>query len=240
MCSFTVLDDSTLTILPSITDQPLTLGLDSDLLSLNCSVRANPLPLLQWSRYNSSNDSELLPFNAVQAATGFDEMAFSILSINITELGVGMHSLQCTATVHTPMTRSETSSTVITIIVNPLLQNITIVPEMQTFIIDVNTNGMVELNCSVLASPAPSSVQWFVNGVEIQGRSVVSAGSIIFYSILELSYGEVELGENNITCSVFQDAVAPPINIMDTAIVTVNSTLVHGMNSCILKLTVQH
>ena len=231
LINFAVLDGSTLTISPSILNQPLTLSLDSDLISLNCSVRANPLPLLQWSRYNSSNDSELLPLNAVQAATGFNEMAFSILSINITELGIGMHSFQCTATVHTPMTQSETSSAVITITVNPLLQNITIIPEMQTFIVDGNTNGMVELNCSVLASPAPSSVQWFVNGVEIQGRSVVSAGSIVFYSILELSYGEVELGENNITCSVFQDAVAPPIGVMDTATVTVNSTLVHEFSS---------
>lgn len=229
MCSFSVLDDSTLTISPSIPDQPFTLGPDNDLISLNCSVRANPLPLLQWSRYNSSNNSELLPLNAVQAATGFNEMAFSILSINITELGVGMHSFQCTATVHTPMTQSETSSTVTTITVNPLLQNISIVPEMQTFIVDGTLNDMVELNCSVLASPAPSGVQWFVNGVEVQGRSVVSAGPIVFYSILELSYGELELGKNNVTCSAFQDAVAPPINVVDTATITVNGMFVHGM-----------
>lgn len=228
MCSFSVLDDSTLTISPSIPDQTFTLGLDNDLISLNCSVRANPLPLLQWSRYNSSNNSE--PLNAaIQAATGFNEMSFSILSINITELGIGMHIFRCTATVHTPMTQSETSSTVTTITVNPLLQNISIVPEMQIFIVDGNVNDMVELNCSVLASPAPSSVQWFVNGVEVQGRSVVSAGPIIFYSILELSYGELELGKNNVTCSAFQDAVAPPINVVDTATITVNSMFVHGM-----------
>jgi succinate dehydrogenase hydrophobic anchor subunit len=194
-------------------------------------VRANPLPLLQWSRYNnSSNDSEPLINAAVQVATGFNEMAFSFLSLNITELGIGIHSFQCTATVHTPMTQSETSSTETTITINPLLNIISIVPEMQTFIADGNSNDTVELNCSVLASPAPSSVQWLVNGVEFQGRSVVSAGSIVFYSILELSYGELELGENNVTCSAFQDAVAPPINAVDTATITVNSMLVHGVH----------
>ena len=226
LCSFAVLDNSTLTISPSI-DQTFTLGLDNDLVLLNCSVRANPLPLLQWSRYNSSNDSEAL--NAVQAATGFKETAFSILSLNITELGVGMHSFQCIATVHTPMTQSETSFTVTTITVNPLLQNISIVPEMQTFVVDGNTNDTIELNCSVLASPAPSSVQWFMNGVEIQGRPVLSAGSIVFFSILELNFGELEFGENNVTCSAFQNAVAPPINVMDTATITVNSMLLHGI-----------
>ena len=225
---FAVLDNSTLAISPSIS-QTFTLGLDSDLVSLNCSVRANPLPLLQWSRYNSSNnDSEVL--DAVQAATGFNEVAFSILSLNISELGVGTHSFQCTATVNTPTTHSETSSIVTAVTINPLLQNISVVPEIQSFVVDGNTNDMVELNCSFLASPVPSSVQWSVNGVEILGRSVVSAGSIVFYSILELSFGELELGENNITCYAFQDAVAPPIIVMDTATITITSMLLHWMH----------
>ena len=206
------------------------LGLDNDLVLLNCSVRANPLPLLQWSRLNNSE-----ALSAVQAATGFNETAFSILSLNITELGVGMHSFQCTATVHTPMTQSETSSAVTTITVNPLLQNISIVPEMQTIVIDGNTDDTIELNCSVLASPAPSSVQWFVNGVEMQGGPALSAEAIVFLSILELSFGELEFGVNNVTCSALQNAVVPPINVMDTATITVNGMLLHGIQcSCII------
>lgn len=215
-------------------DQTFTLGLDSDLVSLNCSIRANPLPLLEWSRYNSSNNEAL---NAVQAATGFNETAFSILTLNIAELGVGTHSFQCSATVHTPMTRSETSSTVSTITVNPLLQNISIVPEMQIFVVDDNINDTTELNCSVLASPAPSNVQWFVNGVELQERSSVhSAGTMMFFSLLELSFGELEFGENNITCFAFQDAVTPPISIMDTTTVTVNSMLLHDIIIIIIDI----
>ena len=217
----TVLDNSSLTI-SSSSDQTFTLGLDNDLVPLNCSIRANPLPLLEWSRYNSLNDGAL---NGVQAATGFNETAFSILTLNITELGVGTHSFQCTATVHTPMTQSESSSVVSTITVNPLLQNVSIVPEMQIFVVDDNTNDTIELNCSVFASPAPSSVQWFINGVELQERSADSAGAITFVSILELNFRELEFGENNITCTVFQDAVTPPISIMDTVIITVNSML---------------
>lgn len=236
MCSFTVLDNSTLTISPS-NNQTFTLGLDDDSISLNCSVRANPLPLLEWSRYNSANDSEAL--DAVQAATGFKETAFSLISLNISELGVGMHSFQCTATVHTPMTHSETSSMVTTVTVIPLLRNISIVPDMQALVIDGNARDTIEVNCSFLARPAPSTVQWSVNGVEIQGRSVVSAGSIVFYSILELRYGELESGENNVTCSVFQDAVAPPIIVVDTATITVmNSMLLYGMHGMKQSMTI--
>ena len=218
--SSAVLDKSSLMISPS-SEQTFTLGLDNDLISLNCSVRGNPLPLLQWSRYNSSNTG---PLDAIQAATGFNETASSILTLNITELGAGIHSFQCTATVHTLMTLSESSSTVSTITVQPLLQNISIDPEIQTFVTDSSTNVSIELNCSVFASPAPR-IQWFVNGVELQERPIESAGDTVFFSNLELSLGELEFGENNVTCYAFQDAASPPITIVDTATVTVNSML---------------
>ena len=219
----TVLDNSTLEVAPH--SQTFIMGLDDiELVTLNCSVRANPLPVLQWSRYSASNSGTL---SGVQNATGFNETAFSTLTVNITELGVGTHTIQCTATVDTPATHSESSSANATITVQALLQNIRVVPEMQTFTLDDNPNDAVMLNCSVEASPCPPRIKWLRNGEDVtsQGEPLnfTSAGDIMFFSILILTLGELKLGVNNITCSAFQNAETPPTSIVDTATVTVNS-----------------
>ena len=200
-----------------------TLGQD-EMATLNCSTTGNPLPLLQWSRYNASDNGTL---SGVQAATGFMETAFSTLTVNITELGVGTHNFQCTATVDTPATQSESSSAMATITVQAVLQNINVVPEMQTFKLDNNPNDTVMLNCSVEANPGPPRIEWLRNGENVtsQGEQVTSTEDIMFISSLILTLGELEPGMNNITCSAFQDAETPPTIIMDMAIVTVYSKL---------------
>ena len=198
---------------------------DNKLVTLNCSVRANPLPVLQWSRYSASDGGTL---SGVQNATGFMETAYSTLTVNITELGVGTHYFQCTATVDTPTTQSQSSLVNATITVQALLQNINVAPGMQTFTLDDNSNDTVMLNCSVEASPGPPSlrIEWLRNGKDVtpQGRPVTSAGDVMFISTLILSLGELEPGVNNITCSAFQDAETQPTSIVGTATVIITST----------------
>ena len=216
---YVVLDNSTLKVLPP--SQTFTMGLnDDELVTLNCSVRANPLPLLQWRRYSASYNGTL---SGVQAATGFNETAFSTFTVNITELGVGTHNFQCTATVDTPATQSESSSANTTITVQALLQNIRVVPETQTFTLENNPNDIIALNCLVEASPGPPRIEWLVNGEDVvsQRGQVTPARDSFFFSTLILTLGELEPGVNDITCSAFQDAETPPTNVVGTATVTI-------------------
>ena len=184
--------------------------------NFSCSVTGNPLPSLQWS----VND---MPFDGAQAATGFREMASSALRVNVTKLGVGTHTIQCNASV----ADLPESSTIMTITVQAVLQNINVLPEMQNFTLESNANATVMLNCSVEANPGPPRIEW----LSISGNITSQAGpvnlveGITYSSTLTLSLDELVPGENRITCSAFQDAETPPTVINDTAIINVNGML---------------
>ena len=211
---------STPTIIPSMAT--FTFGQDIET-TLNCSVSGNPLPLIEWT-------SSSLPVNGtLQAVTGFNEMAFSTLSINITELGVGTHSFSCMATVDTPSTQSTVSAVVATIVVQAMLQNISLLPETQDLILESGMNDTVTFNCSVEALPGPPRIEWLSNGVNItsQAAPVTLVGEISYLSELTLSLGELARGRNVITCSAFQDAETPHTMINDTAIVNIFGELDH-------------
>lgn len=185
--------------------------------ALNCSVSGNPLPLIEWT----SNGS---PVNGtVQAVTGFNETASSILSINITELGVGTHSFSCMATVDTPSTQPASSAVMATIVVQAVLQNISVLPETQDLILESGMNDTVTFNCSVEALPGPPRIEWLSNGVNVTSQAglVTLVGEILYLSELTLSLGELEQGQNVITCLAFQDAETPPTMINDTAVVNI-------------------
>ena len=149
------------------------------------------------------------------------ETSFSTLSLNTTELGVGTHIFVCSATVDTPTTAAESSVVMATITVQALLQDINIVPGMETLLISGGreANLTVELNCSVEASPPPS-IQWMVNGASVVGGPVAPAGDLVFYSSLVVMAGDLEEGQNNITCTAFQDAQE---SVTDTATIVVES-----------------
>ena len=209
---------STLDITPNIST--FTFGQDEEA-ALNCSVSANPLPLLEWTKSGS-------PVNGtVQAVTGFNETAFSILMINITELGVGTHDFECSAAVDTPSTQSTSSLVMATITVQAVLQNISVFPEMQNFILESNTNDTVTLDCSIEANPGPPRIEWSSNGENItsQAGPVILVKGITYSSTLTLQLGELVPGENSITCFAFQDAETPPTVINDTAIINVNGMI---------------
>lgn len=188
--------------------------------TLNCSVSGNPLPLLEWGS----------PVNGtVQAVTGFNETAFSILSINITELGVGTHSFECIATVDTPSTQPTSSAVMATIIVQAVLQNINVLPEMQSFTLDSSMNDTVTLNCTVEANPGPPRIEWLSNGENVTSLAdpVTQVGEILYSSELTLSLEELVRGQNVITCSAFQDAETPPTMINDSAIINVFGKIIN-------------
>jgi hypothetical protein len=191
--------------------------------TLNCSVSGNPLPLLEWT-------SDSLAVNGIaQAVTGFNETAFSILSINLTELGVGTHSFNCVATVDTPSTQPDSFAVMATIIVQAVLQNISVSPEMLDITLESGVNDTVTLNCSIEALPGPPRIEWSSNGENItsQAGPVTLAGEVLYLSELTLLVGELARGQNVITCSAFQDAETPPTMINDTAIVNVFGEIVN-------------
>ena len=178
----------------------------------SCSVSGNPLPLLQWSING-------VPVNGTQAATGFREMATSTLNVDITEVGVGTHSVQCSASV----ADSLEESTTVNITVQAVLENINVLPEMQNLTLEGGTSDTVILNCSVEANPGPPRIKWLNNGenVSSQAGPVTQIGEILYSSELTLPIGELVQGENIITCIAFQDAETPPTMINDTAIVNI-------------------
>ena len=69
------------------------LGQDSNLVYLNCSVFTNPLTPLKWTRRIGENLTE--PLEAYQPPVSFNTTSFSILSVNIDELGPGTHTFEC-------------------------------------------------------------------------------------------------------------------------------------------------
>ena len=90
------IDESTMKISsPSSPNLIFKLDPENSLVPLHCSVRGNPIPQIQWSRHDTQDNRAL---NAVQLPTGFNQSALSVLMINITELGLGNHTFQCTAT----------------------------------------------------------------------------------------------------------------------------------------------
>ena len=95
--SFLVIYRPTLKITPSTSTH--TLGVDDELVSLNCSVLANPLPLITWARLLGNVNETVI---GRQAPTWFMKTAYSVLTVNITELGVGYHAFLCNVSVETP------------------------------------------------------------------------------------------------------------------------------------------
>ena len=194
-----------------------TIGQDDEIIPIVCSIQAHPLPLLEWSR-----DGVLV--EGVQAPTGFMETAFSIFSVNITELGVGTHNFQCTATVDTPMTPTKSSSVNTTITIHEL-QNPNIVPKLLSLnLTDGNSNDTVELNCSVVASSQPF-IRWLNGNSELlQVGPVLPLGGGVFFSSLTLNQGQLELGENDVICSalILTNANTSSVIALDTATIIIN------------------
>lgn len=183
--------------------------------TFRCSSTGNPLPLLQWSISGS-------PIDGNQPATGTEE-AISNVNINITKLGVGAHTIECTASV-TVGTTYESQSTTVAITVQAVLQNISVLPEMQTITLESGTNDTVTLNCTVEANPGPPRIEWSSNSQNItsQAGPVTQIGETLLYlSELTLPIGELARGENVIICTAFQDAETPPTMVNDMAIVNI-------------------
>ena len=93
------------------------LGQGSELVHLNCSVYANPLSRLKWTRIGA-NFTE--PLEAYQPIVGFNETVFSILSVNVTKLGLGTHMFECRVDVttflyHYRLPRHHTASANVTV-----------------------------------------------------------------------------------------------------------------------------
>ena len=191
--------------------------------TLNCSLSGNPLPLIEWSREDESLDG-------AQAATGFMETSFSTLSLNTTELGVGTHIFICNATVETsttaPMSPSIAAQVAIT--VEPLLQNISVAPEMLNFVLDDNPNMTVLFNCSVEANPLPA-IEWRVDGELVQEGPVTPAGGQLFTSSLTLTLGQLGPGVHSVLCLARPDVENVTTNISDEATVTIYSKSVFNL-----------
>lgn len=189
-------------------------------LILNCSASGNPLPLLKWNRDGISVEG-------AQAPTGFMETAFSVLYINVTELGVGTHNFQCTATVNTPVNNPIVTSSVLTSITVTNeslhnLQNISLIPEMQTFVLENSSKMLVTFNCSIFAD-CPLKFVWTRNGVMVMGASSVMIGALEFSSTLSMTVGELGPGTHSIMCSVLPDTDSPTSNISAVATIVVYS-----------------
>lgn len=94
---YAVIDGDSMKITPLFSNY--TLCVDVDLVQLNCSIEnSRPLPLLSWSGLGQLENTAFTTQH--QAPTGYYEMAYSILTLNISQLGVGTHEFRCNAFVH--------------------------------------------------------------------------------------------------------------------------------------------
>ena len=171
-----------------------------------------------------------MPVDGVQEATAIRETASSVVNVSIAQIGVGTHTVECTSSVTVGST-SDLQSATVNITVQAELQNINILTEMQSVVLDSSMNdmAMVTLNCSVEANPGPPRIEWSSNGENVtsQAEPVTQIGGILYSSELTLSVGDLEVEENNITCLAFQDAETPPTMINDTAIVNVLGKIIN-------------
>ena len=187
----------------------LTFALDPDnsLVPLHCSIRGNPIPQLQWSK-----DDRALT-DSVQLPTGFNQSAISVLMINVTELGLGNHTFQCNALLDplsndiVPLSSSLTAS----ISIQPLLDDIRIIPESLTynFILssEEDRNRTVLVNCSVRTYSYEPRFEWSHSGhldnytTNITNYSDFSAlEGVVYWSVLHYPLVRMTNGINHITC----------------------------------------
>ena len=201
-------------ISPSSQFLTFTRGLD-DTVSLNCSVRGSPILPLEWSKHHDPYYN----IDAVQAPTGFNKTAFSILTINVTELGIGTHTFQCTATLNylasyvrhivqgrrVATLRTDSASVLVHIRIQQLLANISVVPEVDAYYFDPtnenDTNKIISVNCSVQVYHGVPRVEWKLSihgrygeiNVTQYAEPLASYGkmhiSILNYPLERLNYG---------------------------------------------------
>ena len=186
----------------------LTFALDPENSSvpLHCSVRGNPIPQLQWSiGVRALTDSVQLP-------TGFNQSAISVLTIDMTELGLGNHNFKCSAILDplsndiVPISSSLTAS----VSIQPLLDDIRIVPEALTYNFSLSSeedrNRTVMVNCSVRAYPNEPRFEWshshfdnYTINVTSYSEFLASEG-VVYLSVLHYPLVRMTNGTNHITC----------------------------------------
>lgn len=165
-----------------------------------------------------------MPVNGAQAATGFMETAFSVLILNATELGLGTHNFLCNATIDTPSSGPIVSSAPgeVAITVKALLQNISIVPGMQTFVLDGNSDMIAMFNCSVEANPRPV-IEWRINGESVQQSPGTPVGGLMFTSTLALMVNSLGAGVHDVLCLAHPNVENVTSNSTDYATINVYS-----------------
>ena len=202
----TDIDKSTMKISSPLSPR-LTFALNPEngLVPLHCSIRGNPIPQLRWSIGNRALT------NSVQLPTGFNQSAISVLMINVTELGPGNHTFQCSATLDplsndiAPLSSSLTAS----ISIQPLL-DIRIVPEALTYNFSLSSeedgNRTVIVNCSVRAYPNEPRFEWshshfdnYTINVTSYSEFLASEG-VVYWSVLHYPLVRMTNGTNHITC----------------------------------------
>ena len=164
------------------------------------------------------------------------ETAFSLLTLNTTELGVGTHTFTCNATVDTPTTEPlpPPSPAAVIITVEALLQNISLVPENQVAILEDNPNTTVQFNCSVVSNPPPV-FEWLVNGETVQNEAGTPEGGLTFSSSLTLMLGGLGAGVHSVVCmarpgveNVTSNHDMATLNIYSELMYTSMIMIVHG------------
>ena len=178
----------------------LSLGID-DVITLNCTTPSNPLPRLEWFIDNQPIT------DSYQAATGFMETAFSILTLNISELAVGENSIICIPTHDiSPSPGPLTAIAIVTVEV--ILRNATVEPRRQTVVQTGNEENNVTLVCQVEASPQlPLIIEWARNGAlnNVIGTPAERVGETLVYtSSLTLLIGDLIPGGELFRCVITQ------------------------------------
>ena len=135
------------------------------------------------------------------------EIAFSILTLNISELAVGENNITCTATQEISPSPGPLAVTA-TVTVELILRNAIVEPQRQTVVQTGNEENNVTLVCQVEASPQlPPTIEWARNDVlnNVIGTPAERVGeSLVYTSSLTLLIGDLNPGLEVFNCVITQ------------------------------------
>ena len=173
-----------------------------------------------------SDNISLLPqlSQGVQEVTGFMEPARSVL--NISDLPVGNHVINCAAELDDINLQIITASINVTIEA-VLFENITISPMASPVIIEQNGNGpMVTLICSLASNLLPT-ITWTQDGTIVQGTPAIEGDdgeSIVQSELLVNTTGFV--GQVDFVCNASLEEAVLNENLVAMATITARSKCV--------------
>ena len=205
-----------ITLFPSVNN--IFIGTEPEIVNITCSVESSLEPNFNFSR-NGMDISEL----STQVLNINKNIFQSVITLDQSDLRAPTDFFQCTAFLDSPQVQLELTANT-SIMVEPVLRNISITPENQMVIYDMEqteNQDLVILNCTV-ESNLLLTITWTQDEMVVTGTPPqrIDREDFTFLSQLFLNASDLTSGLVSFTCTASSGDVVP--NITATATITVN------------------